>query len=244
MERVSITGRRYYKNGKNLYPSITTILSLLENNYLEEIRKSLGEKKWLDITTRAVNRGTVMHELCEAYLIYRDLYTREEIILLVKTSDNIISNYTLEEINIGIDLFLKIVFSGFFNLIEKNIHNEEYMYSPLWGGFAGTTDSVNEDLNGQKFILDYKSSSRIKNENEIEQYKIQIAGYVLMYYHMFNETLDYVIILIANESNSEVQEFKYTIKELKPYFKKLKELVEMFHNTISKEDNIQNYLNK
>jgi genome maintenance exonuclease 1 len=62
------SGRRYATPTGTKYPSITTVLSILSKDSIAKWRKRIGEDKADQITFRASQRGTSVHELIEKYI--------------------------------------------------------------------------------------------------------------------------------------------------------------------------------
>jgi len=60
--------RHYWSPDGSAYPSVTTVLSSLNKEGIMKWRKRVGEKEANKITTRAANRGTKVHNLCEKLL--------------------------------------------------------------------------------------------------------------------------------------------------------------------------------
>ena len=61
-------GRYYTTPDGNVYPSITTILSVLSKDHLDDWRDRIGEVAAKEISEHASNRGTDLHAALEAYL--------------------------------------------------------------------------------------------------------------------------------------------------------------------------------
>ena len=61
-------GRAYETPEGNLYPSITTVLSIRNKKGLHEWRERVGHDVANYITRTAANRGTAVHKMCEDYL--------------------------------------------------------------------------------------------------------------------------------------------------------------------------------
>ena len=61
-------GRGYETPEGNLYPSITTVLSIRNKKSLHEWRERVGHDVANYIARTAANRGTAVHKMCEDYL--------------------------------------------------------------------------------------------------------------------------------------------------------------------------------
>ena len=69
LDRVdSHDGRRYITAAGNAYPSVTTVLSILNEESIAKWRARVGEEEANRIGNRATTRGTAVHSLIEKYL--------------------------------------------------------------------------------------------------------------------------------------------------------------------------------
>lgn len=176
LEQVNTDTGRYYKTpaGK-LYPSVTTVTSLLGADAIKEWRQRVGEEEATRISTSAARRGTRIHQLCEDYINGSDIDT-------TKYNFNDAFNFKL----------LKQV-------IDNNIDNvhlqEERLYSDYLE-MAGTVDCVAE-YNGKLSIVDFKTARKLKDKNYITNYFCQAAAYAIMYEERFNIPVSRIVILIS-----------------------------------------------
>ena len=69
LDVVEENGRRLYvtPSGQK-YPSITTVLSILNKKSIQQWRERVGEEEANKISSRASSRGTRIHKMCEDYL--------------------------------------------------------------------------------------------------------------------------------------------------------------------------------
>lgn len=185
MERVtSEDGKRYYVTpaGDN-YQSVTTLTGKVNAKAIQEWRKKVGEVEATKISTRAANRGTSVHKVCEKYLL-NELYVNDGGSLIV------------EEMNpINKSMFIKIK-----PLVERldNIKLVEgTMYSDLLK-LAGTADCVAE-YNGELAVIDFKTSTYAKKKDKIGNYFMQGAAYGKMYEELYGATPTKIVIMMAVE---------------------------------------------
>ena len=61
---------------------------------------------------------------------------------------------------------------------------------------AGTVDCVAE-FDGKLSIIDFKTSKRLKNEEDIENYFMQVSGYAVMFEERFGIPVNRVVVAIA-----------------------------------------------
>lgn len=182
-QKNSETGRKYVIEGDVAYPSITTVLGKTKDQtFLREWRKRVGVEKAQQITLAAAGRGTKMHDLCEKFLLNKELgelgYSKGEL------------------------LFRTIMPS----LIRfDNIRALEHGLVCHRVGIAGTVDCIAE-VDGVLTVIDFKTSAKLKKEDWIEDYFIQGAFYFNAFHEMTGELPKQILILIAVEDGS-LQEF-------------------------------------
>ena len=193
-------GVRLYETPEgNHYPSITTVLSVRDKGGLLEWRKRVGEKTANYISGKAAARGTKVHHMCEDYLN-----------------------------NENIDHHKKdfLPFCLFGQLKEKvlrnidNIHAQEAgLYSDKYK-VAGRVDCIAE-YNGVLSIIDFKTSTKERNDEWNDNYYIQCSAYAEMYGERTGTEIDQIIILCVTEDGT-VQEF---VKDKKEYLPMLEETI-------------------
>ena len=151
------SGRTYNTpNGKS-YPSVTTVLSILNEHIIQAWRDRVGEEEANRISSRASNRGTRVHSIVEKYLNNED------------TTD-----------------FLPHIRQSLENLkpvLDENITTIYGLEVPLFSehlGVAGRCDCVAE-FNGVPSIIDFKTSRYIKKKEKISNYFAQGAAYSIMW---------------------------------------------------------------
>lgn len=169
--------RKYLTPTGEKYPSVTTVLSSYGAEGIAKWRARVGEAEANKISTRAANRGTSLHSALESYL-HNNLM--EDMNLLPTTKK----------------LFLQIR-----PLIERinNIHCLETSLFSHNLKLAGTVDCVAE-FDGVLTVIDFKTSSRLKKKEQIENYFMQATAYALMFEEMTGIHVPQVAILIAVES--------------------------------------------
>ena len=170
-----VTGRRYRTPEGALYPSITTVFSVLPNEHLDKWRARVGESEARKISARAAQRGTFIHEQCEYLLTGRD-HTPAA---------------TLK-------MFYWDTWQNFKPLVEQ-IGDVLAIEAPLYSDrlrVAGTVDCVGY-WNGQLSIIDFKTSSRRKSRDEIDTYWMQCAAYSCMLYERTGLLASQLVILMS-----------------------------------------------
>ena len=206
----NVDGKRFYEHleTKEAYPSITSVLSIRQKEGLLKWRKNVGEEVANHVMVQAANRGTAVHNMVEDYL----------------------NNVDLEQVDKYKKQFLPRMM---FNVLKpelSKINNirlqEAQMFSSDYT-VAGRCDCVAE-YDGVLSIIDFKTSTKEKNEDWIENYFIQGAAYSEMYKEHFGEEVTQVVILITTEEGT-TQVFT---KNKVDYLPKLKEAVEDFYKWI------------
>ena len=150
-------GRTYAVPDGGNYPSITTVLSLLNEEAIAAWRKRVGEDEANRIGQRASNRGTQVHAIVERYLRNED------------TTDY------LPHIRQSLENLRPI--------LDKSIGKIFGLETPLYSrhlGLAGRVDCVAE-FDGVPSIVDFKTSRWPKTKEKIPNYFAQMTGYAIMF---------------------------------------------------------------
>jgi len=205
----SDSGRKYLIEGTEVkYPSITTVLSATSDNTgLHEWRKRVGAEKANKISTMASRRGTSMHKLCELYLLNEDL-----------EDESIDGNFLFKTIRPQLDRFDNI------RCLEKALYSHTFKV-------AGTVDCIAE-VDDKLTIVDFKTASKPKKEQYIENYYKQGCFYFWSYYEITKEMPEQILILISVQDGS-VQEFYLKKKEIIQYTELLKKTTEIYYNNVT-----------
>ena len=201
---------RFYTNleTNESYPSITTVLGAQSKQGILEWKKRVGEDVANHISNQAATRGTAVHNMVEDHL----------------------NNINVDEVEKYKKQFLPRMM---FNVLKpeltkiNNIRLQEAaMYSSDYT-VAGRVDCIGE-YDGVLSVIDFKTSTKEKSEDWIENYFIQGAAYSQMYKEHFGEEVTQVVILITTEQGT-TQVFK---KNPYDYLEKLKQYVEEFYKTL------------
>lgn len=191
----AIDGMRFYKTPTGeYYPSVTTVLG---NTLPEE--KSQALKKWANAigqanaqkkTQAAADRGTAVHLMIERHLMGEPPFSPGE--------------FDQAYINSFNALKLKL----------KNINEiwcqEKALYSHILG-MAGRVDCIGV-YKGEECIIDFKTSSKLKSQKDIEDYRLQLTAYAVMHNTMFNTNINKGIILMTSEAGFP-QEFSVNLTD-------------------------------
>jgi hypothetical protein len=186
LETETVNGKRFYKTPEGfLYPSVTTITSQHGKDKILEWRKRVGEEEANRISTRASNRGTKVHKICENYLNNEEDYARTNPAHIHKTMPDTIA-----------------MFKSLQPLLDEHVNNIHALEIPLYSHHlkvAGRVDCIAE-YDGKLSIIDFKTSSKLKEENWIKGYFMQCSAYAVMYEERTGIPVSQIVIMIAVDS--------------------------------------------
>tara|TARA_R100000322_G_scaffold87205_1_gene54301 strand:+ start:463 stop:1146 length:684 start_codon:yes stop_codon:yes gene_type:complete len=206
VEPVNKDGVRFYKLPKTdkYYPSVTSITSFKNAKFFKDWRTKIGEDEANRITARATQRGTAFHSIAEDYIngeLDLDKYLDNNP-LSVRMFQS--AKDTLNRIN--------------------NIHClESFLYSHYLG-LAGRVDCIAE-FDGELAVIDFKTSTKEKKEEHIENYFVQETAYAAMFLERTGIEVKKIVTLIATEEGS-IQIFQK--HNLDDYLQLLKSYIEEF----------------
>lgn len=230
-------GRAYIVEGLNetplVLPSVTTVLKLVKNPKYEMLRQQFGETRWEKILNDSAERGNVMHKMLELFLlewdrgrdIERSLRKAQVFAIEESRKDD---GKMLRIVERGRTLFWNFYEDRFWENISEIVENEIFLYTTFKGGWAGASDFVYRDLEGNLIVEDFKSSTSPKDEQDIHHYKLQISAYMFMCAEKFNEIPKMGKIRISNEQNKDIQTFTVHDYEMKDYLKEFLALLDEF----------------
>ena len=165
-------GRRYVTLDGNAYPSVTTILGIVNEEKIAAWRKRVGEEEANRIGSKAANRGTAVHSIIEKYLHGED--TTEFLPHIRQSLENLKP------------------------LIDKNVTKvyatEVSLYSDHLKA-AGTCDAVLEWADVPT-IIDWKTSRRPKKKKDIPTYFMQGSAYAVMWEERTGMPIDRIRIVM------------------------------------------------
>ncbi len=172
LKRVDSPHGRVYQTVTGLkYPSVTSVLSMMDKTAFYEWRKRVGEEEANRISARATRRGTAIHSLCEDYLYGK---------------------------NPEPTMFDSQVFNSIKPHLDKidNIHAlESKLYSDHLQ-VAGTVDCIAE-YDGKLSVIDFKTSRRIKKKEDISGYFIQTAAYAVAFEELTGIPVSRLVIIMG-----------------------------------------------
>ena len=197
----SIKGKRFYVTPEgNKYPSITTVLSDRNKEGIIKWRESVGNDVANQVMRQAASRGTAVHNLIENYLNNEELSKQDvlpvALFVTIKSELDNINNIRIQ---------------------EGGLYSDKL-------GVAGRVDCIAE-YKGKISVIDFKTSTKEKKEEWVENYFIQGSAYCEMYEERFLQPIEQVVILIVTEDGA-VQTF---IKDKRDYLPLLKTAIKEFN---------------
>jgi Ackermannviridae exonuclease len=216
LQTVPVKGLRFYEtpSGK-FYPSITTILGdTMPADKAEALKKwaqGIGQDKAKKITEDAAHNGTMVHLLTERFFKGEPL----------QQPGDSFSTGDMAGFN-AIKLKLKKV--------EEVWGQEVSLYSDLLE-LAGRCDLIGV-YKGKPSIIDFKTSIRIKNEKQIEDYRLQVCAYAIMHNELFGTEITDGVILMTSAGGFP-QEFCLDLtKYVEPLISRVDAFYQKLYRTI------------
>ena len=202
LERVDGPEGRVYNTptGKQ-YPSITRVTGMLTEDSIKQWRGRVGNEEANKISTKAANRGTRIHTLCENFLQGKPVEP---------------------------DMFDVEFWNEFKPYVDKidNIHAlESKLYSDKLQ-VAGTVDCIG-DYEGVPNIIDFKTSGKPKDINSIQHYFLQATAYSVMFEELTGIIIPDITILIGVDHDKpqvfqgKRSSFIHRLVETRQSFKKI-----------------------
>lgn len=183
--RVTIDGRRHYETPLGKLPSVTAVLRATKDvSGLMAWRRKVGAEHADAVTKAATDRGTALHGDVEVLL----------------TEGRMPDEPT--------PFFSSLV--PFLNRITSAALVEGTVWHPL--GYAGAVDLVAE-VDGELTIVDWKTSSRPKRHEWIEDYRLQVAAYTAAVNRVYDLRIKKGFVVVALEDR-EAQVFEESGSEL------------------------------
>ena len=182
LDRASVEGKRLYSlpDGSKV-PSVTTILDKTKPAEkvaaLQAWRRAVGEKKATEIVTEAASRGTRMHKYLEDYIVQGTLNEPGS------------NPYSVQSHKMA-----KHIIENGLNNVNEIWGVEVGLYYPEI--YAGTTDCVGLHLNDEA-IMDHKQSNKIKKEEYIEDYYLQMVAYALAHNKVYGTNIQKGVVFMC-----------------------------------------------
>jgi len=166
------SGRTYSTPDGKSYPSVTTVLSILNEHIIQAWRDRVGEEEANRISGKASNRGTRVHSIVEKYLNNEDT---------TKALPHI--RQSLENLKPVLDQSIGSIFG-----LEVPLYSNHL-------GVAGRCDCIAQ-FNGVPSIIDFKTSRYIKKKEKISNYFAQGAAYSIMWEERTGMVVPNIVIIM------------------------------------------------
>ena len=166
------SGRTYSTPDGKSYPSITTVLSILNEHIIQAWRDRVGEEEANRISGKASNRGTRVHSIVEKYLNNEDT---------TKALPHI--RQSLENLKPVLDDNIGTIFG-----LEVPLYSNHL-------GVAGRCDCIAQ-YNGVPSIIDFKTSRYKKKKEKISNYFAQGAAYSIMWEERTGMVVPNIVIIM------------------------------------------------
>lgn len=199
---------RYYKTPEGLlYPSVTTVLSEYSKDGILKWKQKIGEEKANKIASMAANRGTMLHSVCEKYLLNEMSSLKMQTMMPTTKS-----------------LFMKLK-----PRIDESLDNIHSIEQALYSNnlkVAGRVDCIAE-WDGVLSVIDFKTSTKSKKEEYIQNYFMQCTTYTEMYEELTGTPINQIVVVIAVEDDLS----QIFVKDKKPYLEKTVNFINNYHLT-------------
>jgi genome maintenance exonuclease 1 len=205
-----IDGKRYYTTPSgNIYPSVTSILSILSAEAISDWKTKVGKEQAENISQHASNRGTELHAILEAYIKNEPLTFPEDPKSKVKIMFNRLKRVLVD--------------------VDDVVAQEIALYSDTLTT-AGRCDLI-ANYKNKLSIIDFKGATKAKKRDWILGYFLQATAYSLMYEERTGVKVDQLVILMCGENDFSCQVF---IESRDKYIQTLEETIERFYNEANK----------
>lgn len=171
----SEAGRVYQTPSGQAYPSVTSVVGLHSAKYIQQWRDRVGVEEANRVSAKASKRGTAIHSLCEDYLLGKDPQPHiadHEMWSTLKPHVNRIDNI---------------------HCLETQMFSHKLQV-------AGTVDCIAE-YNGKLYIIDFKTSGRVKTKDDIHSYFMQTSAYSYMFWEHTGILITDCLIIMGVDDN-------------------------------------------
>ena len=172
-------------------------------------KERVGVQEANRIKKDASSRGTSMHAYLEKFLLGK---LNLELIEFTEDKSKLMADEIIE--------------NGIKNKLSEIWGTEATLYYPR--KYAGTCDACGV-YEGQESIIDFKQSNKLKREEWIEDYYLQLGAYSLAHNVVYNSRITQGIILLCTVDNV-FQDFRIEGEKLIDYQNKFLEKVNQYYN--------------
>lgn len=208
IEQVNEVGKpRVYKtpDGK-AYESVSTFLGRhSDTTWIKAWRETIGDEKADLISKKATDRGTSLHKCMEDYLVNSD-----DIPEISRRS------HLFRQLKPSVDMQVGIVYAQECRVFSDRLKK------------AGTLDLLAQ-WKKKNSVIDWKTSTRIKNEKDAHGYLLQGTMYSIMVQELSGFVADQIVIVIATEASTKPT---IIVKQRKPYVEEIMDLIRKDRGTL------------
>lgn len=181
--RIEIDGIRHYQTPVGTFKSVTTILGeKLDKSGLLAWKERVGEEEAAKVSGIASRRGTAIHNLAESYLMNDP-------------------NWKKGAMPVNLDTFSRIR-----PILDANVGSVYGIEIPLYSAklkAAGTCDLL-AGFQGVNSVIDFKTSKRVKKEEDIEGYFLQATVYSIMAEELTNLKFPQIVIIMSVDDDESL----------------------------------------
>ena len=177
LHTVQKDGKRFYTNGDEdfHYPSVTTVVGLLNRDHIKLWRERVGEEEANRISTGAAKRGTSLHQVVEDYL-------RQE---KEVTFSDIIEEKRFKGVQPVLDEIVPIALEA--PLLSRKLE------------MAGRVDCIGV-FDDMLSIIDFKTSSSYKEEYMAKPWFYQMTAYAIMVEELTGTPIEEITAIVSLEN--------------------------------------------
>ena len=202
IKQVNANGKRHYETPAGPLVSITTVIHHFTPDGIKQWRENMGEDVANYIMRTSSIRGTRVHKLVDSFL-----------------SNESLANITREYGVTAVGLFnlMRPALERISNIVavEKRVYSTDPAIM-----VAGTTDCV-ADYEGILSIIDFKTSSKMREQDTVDSWMIQATFYALAWECLTGQKISQLVIICATE-DGQTEVFK---SEPSEYVERLKKLI-------------------
>ena len=202
IKQANANGKRHYKTPVGPLVSITTVIHHFTPEGIKQWRENMGEDVANYIMRTSSIRGTRVHKLVDSFLANESLA-------------NITREYGVTAV--GLFNLMRPALERISNIVavEKRVYSTDPAIM-----VAGTTDCV-ADYEGILSIIDFKTSSKMREQDTIDSWMIQATFYALAWECLTGQKISQLVIICATE-DGQTEVFK---SEPSEYVERLKKLI-------------------
>ena len=202
IKQVNANGKRHYETPAGPLVSITTVIHHFTPDGIKQWRENMGEDVANYIMRVSSIRGTRVHKLVDSFLSNESLA-------------NITREYGVT--TVGLFNLMRPALERISNIVavEKRVYSTDPAIM-----VAGTTDCV-ADYEGILSIIDFKTSSKMRDQDTIDSWMIQATFYALAWECLTGQKISQLVIICATE-DGQTEVFK---SEPSEYVERLKKLI-------------------